>query len=45
MNKIRDFKAKMAPQAKIWTVAFFIGMEKTFLHYTDYKESPSVSYD
>ena len=21
------------------------GMEKTFLHYTDYKESPSVSYD
>ena len=24
MNKHRDFKAKMAPQAKIWTMAFFI---------------------
>ena len=24
MNKNRDFKAKMAPQVKIWTVAFFI---------------------
>ncbi len=24
MNKNRDFKAKMAPEAKIWNVAFFI---------------------
>ena len=24
MNKIRGFKAKMAPEAKIWNVAFFI---------------------
>ena len=24
MNKNHDFKAKMAPEVKIWTVAFFI---------------------
>ena len=24
MNKNRDFKAKMAPEAKIWSLAFFI---------------------
>ena len=24
MNKNRDFEAKMAPEAKIWTVAIFI---------------------
>ncbi len=24
MNKNRDFKAKMTPEAKIWNVAFFI---------------------